>query len=349
MQNDLKKLDHDQLHEQTIEAAKVEKNATMKLLEYLSEVDRRKLYAMRGFSSLWVYVHQALGYSEAQASERISAMRLMVRVPEVREEIESNRITLTAVAKLASHVRRERNNESETIELLNSIQGKSTREVERILASQASEPVRMESVRPISAETTRILMDVDQEFLLLLNQVRELQGHFGSSTSELIQTAMKGFVKMHPKRRLVGRVNTNVNLQNPHGDSVNKRLQSEAVSYTKVELKRSTLRAPKVQSETISLVDAGDKTETGFKPSRAIPVAIQRAVRARSGHKCEYVDSQTQKRCDSRIQLQFDHRVPFAMGGLHTVENLRHLCRAHNQLEAVRFFGVKHMRPFLRN
>ncbi|MEZ4755098.1 MAG: HNH endonuclease signature motif containing protein [Bdellovibrionota bacterium] len=32
-----------------------------------------------------------------------------------------------------------------------------------------------------------------------------------------------------------------------------------------------------------------------------------------------------------QLDLELDHIVPFAEGGQHTVDNLRVLCRAHNQ------------------
>lgn len=369
MEKAFKNLTHDELHSHTVSAATDEKNATLKLLEYLAEVDRRRLYAIRGYSSLWLYVHRELNYSEAQASERIAAMRLMVRVPEVREEMEANRLTLTAAAKLSSHVRREQNDELQTLVLLDAIQGKSTRDVERVLASQASEPSRVESIRPISAETTRILMDVDQEFLKLLKQVRELQGHFGTSTSELIQTALKGFVKMHPKnkkssphRAASGQDSSSLrwktgahtaidsntvvsSLRAPEGRSGKQDARNEKnAQNSKVN---GALNQPLEKSESSSRLKL--KSSSATSPSRAIPVEIQRAVRARSGNQCEFIDPQTQRRCDCRVQLEFDHRVPFMMGGLHTVDNLRHYCRAHNQLAAVRFYGVAHMNPFLKN
>ena len=285
-------------------------------------------------------------------------MRLMVRVPEVREEIEANRLTLTAAAKLSSHVRRERNDALETLVLLDAIQGKSTREVERVLASQSSEPVRVESIRPISAETTRILMDVDQEFLELLKQVRELQGHFGTSTSELIQSALKSFVKMHPKNKgvknslrahEVSRNNLgSQKLVQLSGSAVSQK-ESDLDSHTDLTISSNVGTSVGSGAAAGTDIDSGLGTRSGSTLSRAIPVDIQRAVRARSGNQCEFIDPQSQRRCDCRVQLEFDHRVPFMMGGLHTVDNLRHYCRAHNQLAAVRFYGVAHMNPFLKN
>ena len=38
--------------------------------------------------------------------------------------------------------------------------------------------------------------------------------------------------------------------------------------------------------------------------------------------------------------LEFDHRVPVAQGGQGTVENVRLVCRAHNQYAAERAFGA---------
>ncbi|MCC6653163.1 MAG: HNH endonuclease, partial [Candidatus Eisenbacteria bacterium] len=47
--------------------------------------------------------------------------------------------------------------------------------------------------------------------------------------------------------------------------------------------------------------------------------------------------------CGSRRKLEVDHKVPFALGGATTLENLRLFCRAHNRFEAERVFGKEHM------
>jgi hypothetical protein len=41
--------------------------------------------------------------------------------------------------------------------------------------------------------------------------------------------------------------------------------------------------------------------------------------------------------------LEFDHIQPLALGGTTTPENLRLLCRAHNQFEAERVLGKDHV------
>ena len=63
--------------------------------------------------------------------------------------------------------------------------------------------------------------------------------------------------------------------------------------------------------------------------SRHIPAAVQRAVRARDGNRCCYVDDQG-RRCPARNRLQFHHRHPFGLGGDHGIDNIRLMCPAHN-------------------
>jgi len=83
------------------------------------------------------------------------------------------------------------------------------------------------------------------------------------------------------------------------------------------------------------------------EPSRYVSTAVRRTVQLRSGGQCEFVDLKTHRRCESRTRLQLDHRIPFARGGQTTVENLRHLCPAHNQWAALRSFGPNFMGQFL--
>jgi 5-methylcytosine-specific restriction endonuclease McrA len=76
--------------------------------------------------------------------------------------------------------------------------------------------------------------------------------------------------------------------------------------------------------------------------SRHIPAAIQRAVRERDGDRCRYLDTQG-RRCKERHWLQFHHRHPFGLGGEHSAENIRLMCRAHNAYLAECDYGTEAM------
>jgi 5-methylcytosine-specific restriction endonuclease McrA len=69
-------------------------------------------------------------------------------------------------------------------------------------------------------------------------------------------------------------------------------------------------------------------------------------VWVRDKGQCAYVGP-TGKRCESTWDLEIDHYgTPFGRGGVHSVSNLRLLCRAHNKHEAERVYGNRHMEKY---
>jgi hypothetical protein len=84
--------------------------------------------------------------------------------------------------------------------------------------------------------------------------------------------------------------------------------------------------------------------ETDITPSsRHVPAAVRRAVHARDGGRCTYVDTQG-RRCRARDRLEFHHHGrPFGRGGDHSVDNIRLMCATHNALQAERDYGKEKM------
>lgn len=73
--------------------------------------------------------------------------------------------------------------------------------------------------------------------------------------------------------------------------------------------------------------------------SRHVSAAIRREVWARDDGRCAFVGAEG--RCSSTAFLEIHHVVPFAAGGKTVTENLSLRCRAHNGLEAEKFFGER--------
>ena len=124
----------------------------------MHEVQRRKLYLIRSYGSLWEYVQKALGYSESQTSERISAMRLMFRIPDAKEALETGKVGLTQAAMTERHLRaREREDRTrvsrpEVKRLVRDISGKSRRETEKVLLTLRPKPERPEKIYDIQTD-----------------------------------------------------------------------------------------------------------------------------------------------------------------------------------------------------
>jgi 5-methylcytosine-specific restriction endonuclease McrA len=76
--------------------------------------------------------------------------------------------------------------------------------------------------------------------------------------------------------------------------------------------------------------------------SRHVPAHVRRAVGERDGYRCTFVGREG--RCTETAGLEFHHAIPFADGGLTTVDNLQLRCRAHNAYEADRWAGTLFVR-----
>jgi len=89
---------------------------------------------------------------------------------------------------------------------------------------------------------------------------------------------------------------------------------------------------------------ATDRPRKQSTPARGrhFPNAIKRQIWQRDEGRCTFV-AESGRRCERRGDVEFDHIEPLARGGKSTVENLRLLCRAHNQHEAERTFGAGFM------
>ncbi len=93
-------LSDDRLLERTKELSRIEHHLEVVVIDHLREIQKRRLYLRRGFSSLFDYAVRELGYSDAAAWRRIKAMRLCADVDGVRERLRNGTMTLNAAAQL---------------------------------------------------------------------------------------------------------------------------------------------------------------------------------------------------------------------------------------------------------
>ena len=125
-----------------------EHDATVELIAALVECYRTKAYLDAGHESIWDLLVRRLEYSFAAASRRNAATKIVARHPFVLDMLRSHRTSLTVLAKVA----RSLESSDDPVALLESIDGKSQREVERIVAcgrpvDKPAERVRRQVVR----------------------------------------------------------------------------------------------------------------------------------------------------------------------------------------------------------
>jgi 5-methylcytosine-specific restriction endonuclease McrA len=320
-------LSNEQLAAEIKRVAGVERRSTADLLQLLIEVERRDLHLTLGYSSMFVYCVRALHLSEQAAYSRITAARAVRRFPTLVELLAEGALTLSSVGLLAPHLT------DETLEpLLEAARGKSTRDVERLIAALHPQPDIPASVRalpPPEAETLPIEASPAPAAVL------PASAPVVPAPSALARPVI---APLAPTRYLL-------------------RLTIGQETHDKLERVRSLLRHAVPDGDLATIVDRAltlllrdaerakharterpKTTEAEGTSGRHVPAAVKRAVWSRDGGRCAFEG--TDGRCGESAFLEFHHVVPFATGGPTNVENLQLRCRAHNQHEATLFFGV---------
>ncbi len=177
--------------------------------------------------------------------------------------------------------------------------------VDRVLAEFFPE-IAIEKTKPLSAKLTQIQFAAGLQDMAKFAELKSLLAHknydgrWDVFFSQLADIALKQF---RPKKR------------------------SAYKSTSKSE----------TQSETQSEVQSGPKTQAA-RPERGarrhISVKLKQELKDKANHQCEYVNQKTGRRCTSKHALEIDHKIPLELGGPESLENMRVLCRNHNQFRA---------------
>src|SRR3954471_13655677 len=105
------------------------------LLLHLGEIDERKLYLDRAFSSMFVFCTRELGFSEGAAYNRIVVARAARKLPALIDAVRSGGVHLAGLRLLAPHLTEENH-----AELLGRAAGRSKEQIGELVAALAPRP-----------------------------------------------------------------------------------------------------------------------------------------------------------------------------------------------------------------
>lgn len=312
---DLRKLKDSQLLEITQKLVKNEKQQTLLVIAHLEEIQRRRLFASFAFSSMLDYCRFELGYSEAEACVRLSAMRLTKENQLAKKKLIEGEISLTVLSKTSSSIKRqeelcgEKLNQEQKAEIIQSVCGKSTREADLILRDleKAKDPKQGDgpvgSTKGPSNKGCKIL--VTESVVKKILALKEIKGNY--TDSELIEL-----------------------------------LLDQELKHTQEKVK--TVVVTKVQPPQTG----GIRDNILQKNSRYIPVKVRDEVNLRAGGRCEYVDKKTRRRCSEVHRLEYDHEQPYAWNGTANSSDGIYLhCKSHNLYRAIGCFGLEKMDQYI--
>ncbi len=307
----LRSLGNPELLSSASRLASEERRITLSILEHFREIERRKAYSALGFSSLFDYAVKSLRYSEGSASRRIAAMYALRDEPELGGKIQSGETSVTAIAKIHTTIRREEKVSGKKWEkeakkkLFSEMISLPMREIERNLIRIAPQAVLEERSRPVTSELHEVKIYLDSDDREGLESLRARLSH-----------SMKN----------VGS---------------NSELIKKLIRIAQESFRRKDLKAEEKPRRIVSPPRFLDQPQRGASPSR-VPIAIRRAVFKKANTQREFI-LPAGRRCNAKLFLQVEHRIPRARGGNHEILNLEALCRPHNLIRGIQVFGPDKM------
>jgi hypothetical protein len=185
----LKHLSDEILIQETERLVRAETEILTSVLQHLREIDRRRLFSALGYPSLFAYASEKLGYAADQAYRRIASMKLMNELPEVEEKIASGALNLTSVSSARTAFRKKESTREEKIEILESLERKTTREAEKILADFAPPIRKPDKVIHLGEEKVELRLTATAALQEKLESLKGLLAHKhpGLSLGELLE------------------------------------------------------------------------------------------------------------------------------------------------------------------
>jgi hypothetical protein len=279
---------------------------TADLLADIGETARRKLYVHHGYSSMEAYCARVLNFSHDAAKKRVQVARKGWWLPVIFEAIADGRVHLSGMARLVPFI-----DEENVDELIEAATHRTCCDIEILLADRFPRAEAEEGVEEVEGGAARHLRN--RSGVKPLAPGRHLvQFTIGDADLERLQYALQLLSHRNP--------------------------QGHLAFLNRVAL---DLLIGELENQKLGMTD--EPRDVPPSPSgRSIPRAVRRQVVERDGWQCGYV-SPAGRRCESRWMLEFDHIHEFARGGESTADNVRLLCRAHNQYAAECTYGTGFM------
>lgn len=327
---------------------------------HLAEMDKRKLFAGEGCSSLKTYCMEVLRLTEDQAYSRIAVARVAQKFPVVLEMLADGLVHLTAVDRLGPSLTQENH-----LSVLEEATYKSMAQVEEMVARLRPKPPVPSSIRklgphsghgeengffgsnaaggdreaqedcvppsrahrstvsPLAPGSHDIRITADDETMYALRELQELLSHQVPNGDPAI------IIKDSLLRRL-----KEVKRERFGAGKRRKKAGEETSAKEAPEEKTKQI----VEERTKQTADRTKEVPDQGTRSRYIPKDIRKAVWERDRGRCAFVSTKG-RWCSERRWLEFHHIIPFAWRGETTVDNLELRCRTHNAHEGELIFG----------
>jgi hypothetical protein len=302
-----------------------DRTTTARIVAYLAEIDARKLFVPAGYPSMYEFCVGELGMSEDAACNRLEVARKCREFPQLLEALNDGRLSLTAVRELGPHLTLA--NVASMVRQASRLRRRELRLLIAQLFPRAEAPrlddgvialgrsTESASARMPAATDLSVPARIDPRAQNSLNPMSPNRFALEITISQETESRLRYF------QSLVG----------THRDIADVLDRALVIAIARVE-KRKFAATSRPRPGRAS----------GLNP-RSIPDTVKRAAWIRDEGRCTFVGPNGHRCTASGAAVEFDHLVPVARGGGATIDNVRLLCRPHNQYEAERLLGKEFM------
>jgi hypothetical protein len=344
----IKSLTNENLESHLQKLVKTERKITHLVLQCIAEIDRRKLYLLKAYPSLFEFLVQSYGYSPSAAMRRIDGARLLQQIPEVAEKIESGAVNLSQVS-LIQRAEREVKRETKCAmplevkrELLFKIENRTQIQTEQLIAKTLNvdlSPAKRTVHHRDESVTLTITLNKEQMKILEAVQAKLSHAVPEKNWSSLIAyLAQKELSRLNGKQKSTNAI---AHKAHPTVRALTTEVNKKPENKSEIQPKEPNFY-PQNKSKTESAIDtdftaatvadrsAQHLTLVGKAHRPSIPRSIQRQL-LHPNAVCVFRDPSTGKICGSRHFLQMDHIKSVSRGGRNEISNLQVLCGQHNR------------------
>ena len=143
LREELQSIENIKLLEDIISLNRKQRKLKLRVLLYLREMDRRRLYLELGYSSMFVFCTEHLGYSRSAACRRIKAARCIGKYPEAGVMLQKGEVNITSLSLVSGML-----TSGNHARIFSRIRNRSRREVEMLISGMKPQREIRDRVRP---------------------------------------------------------------------------------------------------------------------------------------------------------------------------------------------------------
>ncbi|UOF01296.1 HNH endonuclease [Bdellovibrio reynosensis] len=309
------------------------------ILEHIREIEVRKLYLGKAYSSIYEYLTKELGYSGSAAMRRLEAARLIHEVPVVAERIQEGALNLSQIGELSRAIKEKEKVSGQKVtafqkqELVSVVSGKTIKQTQHELARVLDLPIKEYDTQKVQKdESVRLELTLSKEQYEKLMQCKDLAAHIllqenGTvSLSEVIEFIANQYLdeKFGRNKKVGNHTSEKVAEKNVKASHSNKLLLNEPMA------KKNSLVKNENKPDHLKDLNLAIVTTDAVVERKSVTPKLRRFIFNRD-KSCQFIDLKTGHKCTSTFALQVDHKISKWAGGRNHHENLQLLCGQHNR------------------